>query len=125
MYITSSYGHLLRHLCCVLCSAIRSTCVHASHIALHRHCMARTSMRITVIASAAIVLAWLTVTLTEERKKKESQKIDDLPVLATRRSGTLAMLSSKVNGPVAYRSTRSCMERAFVIHGAGHRSAVL
>ena len=44
--------------------------------------------------------------LTEERRKKESQKIDDLPVLATCRSGTLAMLSSKVNGPVAHGSTR-------------------
>ena len=49
------------------------------------------------------MLAWLTVTLTEERrrkKKEESQKIDDLPVLATRQSGTSAMLSSKVNGPL-------------------------
>ena len=43
------------------------------------------------------MLAWLTVTLTEEVR---SQKIDDLPVLATHRSGTSAMLSSKVNGPV-------------------------
>ena len=34
------------------------------------------------------------------------QKIDNLPVLATCRSGTLAMLSSKVNGPVAHGSTR-------------------
>ena len=59
-----------------------------------------------VIASAVIVLAWLTVTLTEERKKKESQKIDNLPVLATRWSGTSAMLSSKVNCPVAHESTR-------------------
>ena len=59
-----------------------------------------------VIASAVIMLAWLTVTLTEKRKKKESQKIDNLPVLVTRRSGTSAMLSSKVNGPVAHGSTR-------------------
>ena len=36
----------------------------------------------------------------------ESQKIDDLPVLATCQSGTLAMLSSEVNGPVIHRSTR-------------------
>ena len=44
---------------------------------------------------------------TDRRKKKErSQKIDDLPVLVTRWSGTLAMLSSKVNGPVAHGSTR-------------------
>ena len=42
----------------------------------------------------------------ERRKKEESQKIDDLPVLATRRSGTSAMPSSKVNGPVAHGSTR-------------------
>ena len=40
-----------------------------------------------------------------EKRKKESQKIDDLPVLATCRSGTLVMLSSKVNGPVAPGST--------------------
>ena len=37
---------------------------------------------------------------------EESQKIDDLPVLATCRSGTLATRSSEVNGPVAYGSTR-------------------
>ena len=42
----------------------------------------------------------------EERKKKGSQKIDDLPVLATCRSGTSVMLSSKVNGPVAHGSTQ-------------------
>ena len=60
---------------------------------------------IVVIASAVIVLAWLTVTRTEERKK-ESHKIDDLPVLATRRSGTSAMLSSEVNCPVAHGSTQ-------------------
>ena len=59
-----------------------------------------------VIASAVIVLAWLTVTLTEERRKKESQKIDDLPVLATCQSGTSAMLSSTSNGPIAHGSTR-------------------
>ena len=40
------------------------------------------------------------------KKKKESQKIDDLSVLATRRSGTSAMLSSKVDGLVAHGSTR-------------------
>ena len=63
---------------------------------------------IVVIASAVIVLAWLTVTLTEEEEEEEerSQKIDDLPVLATHRAGTSAMLSSKVNGPVAHGSTR-------------------
>ena len=42
----------------------------------------------------------------KEIKKKESQKIDDLPVLATCRSGTLPILSSEVNGPVAHGSTR-------------------
>ena len=42
----------------------------------------------------------------ERRKKEESQKIDDLPVLATRRSSTSAMFSSKVNDPVAHGSTR-------------------
>ena len=39
----------------------------------------------------------------DRRKKEESQKIDDLPVSVTRRSGTLVMLSSKVNGPVAHQ----------------------
>ena len=52
---------------------------------------------------------------TDGRKKSEgrsqksevrSQKIDYLPVLATHRSGTSAMLSSEVNGPVAHRNTR-------------------
>ena len=38
--------------------------------------------------------------------EKVMQNIDDLPVLATCRSDTLAMLSSKVNGPVADGSTR-------------------
>ena len=42
----------------------------------------------------------------KKERKKESQKIDDLPVLATRRSGTSAMLSSEVNCPVAHGSTR-------------------
>ena len=53
------------------------------------------------------MLAWRTV--TDRRKKKEEeegQKIDDLPVLATCRSGTLSVLSSKVNGPVDHGSTR-------------------
>ena len=73
-------------------------------------------VRIVVIALAVIVLAWLTATLTEERSQKaevrrqksevRSQKIDDLPVLATHRSGTSAMLSSKVNGPVAHGNTQ-------------------
>ena len=50
----------------------------------------------TVIASAVIVLVWM----------REGQKIDDLPVLlATCRSGTLAMPSSEINGPVAHGST--------------------
>ena len=39
------------------------------------------------------------------RKKEESQKIDNLPVLVTRQSGTSAMLSNKVNGPVTHGST--------------------
>ena len=40
-----------------------------------------------------------------DRRKKESQNIDDLPVLAIRQSGTSAMLSSKVNSPIAHGST--------------------
>ena len=51
------------------------------------------------IASTVIVLGWLTL-------KKESQKIDDLLVIATCQSGTSAMLSSEVNGPVVHGSTR-------------------
>ena len=35
-------------------------------------------------------------------RKSESQKIDNLPVLLTCWSGTLVILSSKVNGPVAH-----------------------
>ena len=42
----------------------------------------------------------------KERMKEESQKIDDLPILATCQSGTLVILSSKVNGPIAHESTR-------------------
>ena len=45
------------------------------------------------------MLAWLTFKLTE----KESQKIDDLPVLATRWSGTSAMLSSKVRSRFSWK----------------------
>ena len=56
---------------------------------------------IIVIASAVIVLAWMTV-LTEER----NQKIDNLAILATCRSATSAMLSSTSNGPIAHGSTR-------------------
>ena len=42
----------------------------------------------------------------KERKKEESQNIDDLPVLATRPSGTSAILFGKVNGPVTHGRTR-------------------
>ena len=49
------------------------------------------------------MLAWLK---DAERKTERSQKIDDLPVSVTCRSGTLVTLSSKVNGPVAHGSTR-------------------
>ena len=47
------------------------------------------------------MLVWLKD--TEERKSEDG----DLPVLATCRSGTLAILSSKVNnGPVAHGSVQ-------------------
>ena len=36
--------------------------------------------------------------------KNESQKLDDLPILVICQSGTLPMLSSKVNGLVAHGS---------------------
>ena len=52
-------------------------------------------------ASAIIMLAWL--------MEKESQKIANLPVLATYWSDTLVILSSKLNGPVAHESTRLCL----------------
>ena len=45
--------------------------------------------------------------VVEKRKKERSQKIDDLPVLATYQSSTLAILSSKVNGPVAMEALRN------------------
>ena len=56
-----------------------------------------------VIASTAIVLAWLK---DMEERNKESQKIDNLPILETCRSGTLVILSSKVNGLVAHGSAQ-------------------
>ena len=51
------------------------------------------------------MLAWLK---DREERKKESQKIDDLTVLKTCWSGTLAILSSKVNGPVGHGSAQKC-----------------
>ena len=48
----------------------------------------------------------LSIRAEEKKKEERSQKTDDLPILATCRSGTLAMLSSKVNGPVTHGSTR-------------------
>ena len=39
-------------------------------------------------------------------ERRRSEKIDDLPVLATCQSGTSVMLSSEVNGPIARGSTR-------------------
>ena len=53
-----------------------------------------------VIVSVVILLAWMA------KKKQRSQKIDNLPVLATCRSGTLEILSSEVNGPVSNGNTR-------------------
>ena len=57
--------------------------------------------------SSSCYCASLADSYTDRRKKEEeeeSQKIDDLPVLATHWSGTSAMLSSKVNGPIAHGS---------------------
>ena len=56
--------------------------------------------------ASVIVLACLRVREEEEEEEEESQKIDDLPMLVTCRSGTLTMLSSKVNSPVAHGSTQ-------------------
>ena len=44
--------------------------------------------------------------LADSYMDEERRKIDNLPVLATHRSGTSVMLSSKVNSPVAHGSTR-------------------
>ena len=49
------------------------------------------------------------------KEKERSQKIDDLPVSATRRSGTSVMLSSKVNSPVTHGSTRYVSQRPLTI----------
>ena len=38
--------------------------------------------------------------------KNENQKLDDLPILVICQSGTLMMLSSKFNSPVARGSTQ-------------------
>ena len=46
------------------------------------------------------MLVWL------KDEEEESQKIDDLLVLATCQSGTLVILSSEGNVPVAHGSTR-------------------
>ena len=54
-------------------------------------------------SSAVFLISWWEV---GRRKKEISQKIDDLLVLATCRSGVLAILSSKVSSPVAHESTR-------------------
>ena len=43
------------------------------------------------------------------RRKKESQTIDNLPVLATCLSDILAMLFNKVNGLTAHGSTQYCL----------------
>ena len=51
-----------------------------------------------MIATAIIVLACMA-------DIERSQKINDLPVLATCQSGTLPILFSKVNGPIAHEST--------------------
>ena len=55
---------------------------------------------IVVIASAVIVLAWL-----RKERNKESQKIDDLLILATCQFGTSVMLSDEGNSPVVHGST--------------------
>ena len=52
------------------------------------------------------VHSWQNGTRCRDGVKDRSQKIDNLPILVTRRSGALAMLSSKVNSPVAHGSTR-------------------
>ena len=44
--------------------------------------------------------------LADAKKKEDSQKIDDWLVLVTCRYSTSAIISSKVNGPVAHGSTR-------------------
>ena len=50
-----------------------------------------------------MVLAWLTL---KKKKEERIQKIDNLPILVTCQSDTLAILSSKVNGLVTNGSTQ-------------------
>ena len=50
--------------------------------------------------------ASLADSFTDGRKKERKSEDSDLPVLATHQSDTSAMLSNKVNGPVAHVSTR-------------------
>ena len=44
--------------------------------------------------------SYLAILVEGRQKKERSQKIDNLPVLATCQSGTLAMLSSEVDDPL-------------------------
>ena len=46
----------------------------------------------------------IVVKVGKRRRRRRSQKIDDLPVLATRHSGTLAMVSKNLNSPVTHES---------------------
>ena len=55
---------------------------------------------VRIVIALAVVLLWWKI------GERRSQKIDDLPVLATCRSGTLVMLSSKVNSPVTHETTQ-------------------
>ena len=81
------------------------TCVHSQSML---HVRSSSPGHICHTRPAACSFSHYCATLMEGRKKEKSQKIDDLPVLVTCRSGALAMLmlSSKVNGPVTHKNTQ-------------------
>ena len=64
------------------------------------------SFRFSQLASAGYYVAILNYMVSQSVSQSVSQKIDDLSVLATCRSDTLATLSSDVKGSVVHKSTR-------------------
>ena len=63
-------------------------------------------MQYLVVYAVCLRLNCFNSIIVLPKEERRSQKVDDLPVLATCRSGTLVMLSSEVNGHAAHRSTQ-------------------